>query len=47
VLQAIANSLLVRGGTPSEIRVRLANGRETVYVRKVTPRKTVVQRSQM
>jgi len=47
VLQAIANSMLLRGGTPPEIRVPLANGRETVYVRKVTPRKTVVQRSQM
>ena len=47
VLQAIANSLLLRGGTPPEIRLPLANGRETVYVRKVTPRKTVVQRSQM
>jgi len=47
LLQAIANSMLLRGGTPPEIRVPLVNGRETVYVRKVTPRKTVVQRSQM
>jgi len=47
VLQAVANSLFVRGGTPPEIRVPLANGRETVYKRKVTPRKTFVQRSQM
>ena len=43
MLQAIANSLLLRGGTPPEIRVPLANGRETVYARKVTPRKTVVR----
>ena len=47
MLQAIANSLLLRGGTQPEIRVPLANGRKTVSVRQVTRRKTIVQRSQM